>query len=146
MTESAQNAVDGMYSRIEAVSSKMMVVHNGYYAKPGQAEAVYQWRLHASDVRAQLGFPPGRVLRRIGDANDQEQVLRPDVRRLAGRAVEGGQIVVHPLAAVDVLGKCEYVVLSLDASTRTMASSIGVYAYADRQPPNHPSRTSDWIS
>ena len=79
MTESAQNAVDGMHARIEAVPSTMIVVHNGYYAKPGQAEAVYQWRLHASDVRAQLGFPPGRVLRRIGDADDHHQAVRPDV-------------------------------------------------------------------
>lgn len=60
-------------------NSEVIVVHNAYYAKPGQAEAVYQWRIHASDVRVQLGFPRGRVLRRIGEADDQSEGLRPDV-------------------------------------------------------------------
>jgi hypothetical protein len=41
-----------------------IVVQNYYYARPGKAEEVYQWRLHASDVRAKLGLARGRVLRR----------------------------------------------------------------------------------
>lgn len=43
-----------------------IVVQNYYYAKAGKADEVYRWRLHASDVRAKLGFPRGRVLHRIG--------------------------------------------------------------------------------
>lgn len=43
-----------------------VVVQNYYWAKPGNTEAVYQHRLHASAVRAQLGLPGGRVLRRTG--------------------------------------------------------------------------------
>ncbi len=60
-------------------NAEIIVVHNAYYAKPGQAEAVYQWRLHASDVRAQLGFPRGRVLRRVEVSDDQPEWLHPDV-------------------------------------------------------------------
>ncbi len=61
------------------LSGDQVVVHNAYYAKPGLAEAVYQWRLHASDVRVQLGFPPGRVLRRIEETGDSAQASQPDV-------------------------------------------------------------------
>jgi hypothetical protein len=43
-----------------------IVVQNYYYAQPGRADEVFHWRLHASDVREQLGFPRGRVLRRRG--------------------------------------------------------------------------------
>ena len=60
-------------------SRARIVVHNLYYAKPGQAEAVYQWRLHASNVRAQLGFPRGRVLRRVDDATEPKPWPQPDV-------------------------------------------------------------------
>ena len=59
--------------------SEIIVVHNAYYAKPGQAEAVYQWRCHASDVRAKLGFPRGRVLRRVDESGEQPEGSRPDV-------------------------------------------------------------------
>lgn len=41
-----------------------IVVQNYYYARPGKAEEVYRWRLHASQVRARLGLPVGRVLLR----------------------------------------------------------------------------------
>jgi hypothetical protein len=39
-----------------------IVVQNMYWAKPGLETQVYQWRLHASEVRARLGLPRGRVL------------------------------------------------------------------------------------
>ena len=45
--------------------SKPIVVQNYYYPKPGNEEAVYQWRLHASDVRTKLGLPAGRVLKKL---------------------------------------------------------------------------------
>ncbi len=44
-----------------------IVVQNFYYALPGKAAEVYALRLHASDVRAALGLPRGRVLRRTTD-------------------------------------------------------------------------------
>ncbi len=59
------------------VENRAVVVQNYYYAKPGKADQVYQWRLHASDVRVKLGFARGRVLRRInsGDAKELPDVI-----------------------------------------------------------------------
>lgn len=51
-----------------------IIVRNEYWAKPGLEDEVYAHRLHASAVRARLGLATGRVLRRLGDAED-----RPDV-------------------------------------------------------------------
>ncbi|HMG92078.1 MAG TPA: hypothetical protein VK589_18605 [Chryseolinea sp.] len=45
--------------------SKPIVVQNAYFPKAGKEKEVYEWRLHASDVREKLGLPKGRVLRRI---------------------------------------------------------------------------------
>ena len=42
-----------------------VVAMNFCYAKPDKADEVYRWPLHASDVRARLGFPRGRGLRRL---------------------------------------------------------------------------------
>lgn len=63
-----------------ASPQRQIVVENYYYAKAGNADEVYQWRLHASDVRARLGFARGRVLRRIlsYDQTGQSKEL-PDV-------------------------------------------------------------------
>lgn len=50
---------------------RRIVFQNRYYAKPGKAEEVYQWRLHASDVRVELGLARGQVFRgRGGDEPD----------------------------------------------------------------------------
>lgn len=62
-----------------ARQSEKIVVHNLYYAKPGQSEAVYQWRLHASEVRDRLGFPRGRVLRRVEALDEPSEARWPDV-------------------------------------------------------------------
>src|SRR5450432_965964 len=64
----------------ETLPPDKVVVQNYYYAKPGRADEVYRWRLHASDVRVNLGFARGRVLRGI-DSIDQEGDAkeRPDV-------------------------------------------------------------------
>ncbi len=59
----------------EAAGSKRIVVQNYYYAKPGKADEVFQWRLHASDVREKLGLPRGRVLRHVGEPERD----KPDV-------------------------------------------------------------------
>ena len=56
-------------------TSTPIVVQNMYWAKPGKAEEVYQWRLHASDVRVKLGLKRGRVLRRQGDSSTLPDVL-----------------------------------------------------------------------
>jgi hypothetical protein len=63
-----------------APASRVLVVQNYYYALPGKATDVYQWRLHASDVRAQLGLARGRVLRRVPDPKtDNLTAALPDV-------------------------------------------------------------------
>ena len=59
-----------------------IVVQNFYYALPGKADEVYRWRLHASEVRAQLGLAVGRVLRRTpASGADVEDTELPDVVR-----------------------------------------------------------------
>ena len=70
-----------------------IVVQNYYYALPGKAEEVYEWRLHASEVRARLGLPKGRVLRRVAQpaATTQQTGMKPDSLNLP-----------------DVIWECEY--------------------------------------
>ncbi|MEJ0103720.1 MAG: hypothetical protein WDO19_14710 [Bacteroidota bacterium] len=48
-----------------AQQTKAILVQNHYYPKPGKEEEVYKWRLHASAVRAGLGLPKGRVLKKL---------------------------------------------------------------------------------
>jgi hypothetical protein len=56
--------------------SQRLVVQNFYYALPGKVQEVYELRLRASEVRAALGLPRGRVLRRT---SDQTEKSLPDV-------------------------------------------------------------------
>ncbi|MVM29314.1 hypothetical protein GO755_04660 [Spirosoma sp. HMF4905] len=42
-----------------------ILVQNLYFPKPGKEEEVFKWRLHASEVRAKLGLPKGRVLKKL---------------------------------------------------------------------------------
>jgi len=56
-------------STIGYEQSKPIVVQNAYYPKAGKEKEVYEWRLHASDVREKLGLPKGRVLRRISEGS-----------------------------------------------------------------------------
>ncbi len=61
-------------------SDGAVVVQNFYYALPGKADDVYRWRLHASEVRARLGLPAGRVLKRTPTpAGDESSSDLPDV-------------------------------------------------------------------
>jgi hypothetical protein len=53
------------FSALYSQETNTIVVQNYYYPKPGKQEEVYQWRLHASEVRAKLGLPKGRVLKKI---------------------------------------------------------------------------------
>ncbi len=57
--------LSSLISFCNAQSSKPIIVQNHYYPKPGKEKEVYEWRLHASDVRAKLGLLKGRVLRKI---------------------------------------------------------------------------------
>ena len=57
-----------------AQQSPRVIVQTNYWALPGKADEVCQWRMHASDVREKLGLPRGRVLCRQGNS----EVL-PDV-------------------------------------------------------------------
>lgn len=50
-------------------TSKPILVQNHYYPKQGKDKEVYEWRLHASDVRVKLGLPKGRVLRKTDGVN-----------------------------------------------------------------------------
>jgi hypothetical protein len=51
------------------------IVQNNYWALPGKAEEVYQWRIHASDVRERLGLPRGQVLRRQSNSENLPDVI-----------------------------------------------------------------------
>lgn len=53
----------------------MIVSHNYYYARPGNAAAVLRQRLSASDVRVRIGLPRGHVLRRIAGADNLPDVI-----------------------------------------------------------------------
>lgn len=48
-------------------TTKPIIVQNQYYPKPGKENEVYQCRLHGSDVRARLGLPKGKVLRKMNE-------------------------------------------------------------------------------
>ena len=71
-----------------------LVVTNWYYAKPDQKSAVLSHRIHASDVRRQLGHPGGRVLDRVVDsAGEVPEVIwqmdyaSPEARQKDGEAI-----------------------------------------------------------
>jgi len=53
----------------------MIVSCNFYYARPGNAAAVLQQRIRASDVRAQLGLPRGRIFSKLEGGDDSPDVI-----------------------------------------------------------------------
>src|ERR1700733_8591573 len=55
-------------------AKKTILIQNCYYPKAGKEDEVYQWRIHASDVRVKLGLPKGRVLKKIS-TNEGPYVL-----------------------------------------------------------------------
>jgi hypothetical protein len=59
----APSAADGGSS---AEAPRRILSQNRYWAKPGKADEVYAWRLHATDVQVEMGLPRGRVLRGAG--------------------------------------------------------------------------------
>jgi hypothetical protein len=58
-----------------AQQSQRFVVQNNYWALPGKAEEVFQWRIHACDVLDRLGLPRGEVLRRQGNSETLPDVI-----------------------------------------------------------------------
>jgi hypothetical protein len=52
-----------------------IIEQTGYFALPGKAEEVYQWRIRACDVLEKLGLPRGHVLRRQGNSDTLPDVL-----------------------------------------------------------------------
>jgi hypothetical protein len=52
-----------------------IIEQDAYYALPGKAEEVYQWRIHACDVLEKLGLPRGHVLRRLGNSDTLADVM-----------------------------------------------------------------------
>ena len=58
-----------------AQQTKRFIVQNNYWALPGKAEEVFQWRIYASDVRERLGFWRGQVLRRQGNSETLPDVI-----------------------------------------------------------------------
>jgi hypothetical protein len=64
----------------------MIVSYNFYYARPGNAAAVLQQRIRASDVRAQLGLPRGRATSKIeGDGDWPDVIWRLDFADMAAQ-------------------------------------------------------------
>ncbi len=57
-------AADG--SVRHANPSGRVLAQNRYWAKSGKADEVYRWRMHASDVQAEMGLRRGRVFRGAG--------------------------------------------------------------------------------
>lgn len=53
----------------------MIVSYNFYYARPGNAAAVLRQRIKASDIRARLGLPRGRIISRLGGDDDWPDVI-----------------------------------------------------------------------
>jgi len=52
---------------------RRIVFQNRYYAKPGMADEVYRWRVHASDLLERFGIPRGVIYR--GSGGDQPDVI-----------------------------------------------------------------------
>lgn len=79
-TQTGSRAADaGTAASAAARAQPALVVLNYYYARPGHAEEVYRWRLHASDIREKLGLARGRVLRRTSGAEASPAADLPDV-------------------------------------------------------------------
>src|SRR5688572_27208416 len=57
------------------VGPSPIIEQTAYYANPGLADAVYDHRVHASDVRQKIGLPRGRVFRRVGGTGDLPDVV-----------------------------------------------------------------------
>jgi hypothetical protein len=50
-------------------------LRNAYYPQPGRLDEVSSWRVHASEVRKDLGRPSGCVWRRLSQASTRPEVV-----------------------------------------------------------------------
>ena len=98
-TAIAQRAVENK-SSVPSSQKNRIMVQNYYYAQPHQVENLYRCLLDASNVREKLGFPQGRLLRRIAMSGDAFGTPAVDKR--------------GPEDLPDVVWECEYP----DAATR----------------------------
>jgi hypothetical protein len=58
-----------------AQQNQRFIVQSNYWALPGKAEEVYQWRMHASDVRERFGLQRGQDFRRQGNSETLPDVI-----------------------------------------------------------------------
>jgi hypothetical protein len=58
-----------------AATGDRVIEQTEYWARPGKAEEVYRWRIHACVVREKLGLPRGRVFRRQNSSNTLPDVV-----------------------------------------------------------------------
>jgi ketosteroid isomerase-like protein len=65
-----------------------IVVHNHYYPKPGKGDEVFEWRLHASEVRAKLGLPAGRVLKKVSGEGSDDVIWECEYPSMAAREAD----------------------------------------------------------
>jgi hypothetical protein len=72
----------------QLVQEKPILVQNHYYPKEGKEKEVYEWRLHASDVRENLGLPKGRVLKRISGENKPYVIWQCEYPSLEAREID----------------------------------------------------------
>ena len=64
-----------MVGQTSPKAANPLIEQTEYWALPGKADEVYQWRIHACDVREKLGLPRGRVLRRQGYSDTLPDVI-----------------------------------------------------------------------
>jgi ketosteroid isomerase-like protein len=65
-----------------------IVVHNHYYPKPGKGDEVFEWRLHASEVRAKLELPVGRVLKKVSGEGPDYVIWECEYPSMAAREAD----------------------------------------------------------
>jgi hypothetical protein len=56
-------------------SDEKLIGRNHYFPQPGREAEVLAQRLHASDVRARLSFPRGRIWRRVSGGENSPTVI-----------------------------------------------------------------------
>ncbi|HVT59815.1 MAG TPA: hypothetical protein VHR45_15615 [Thermoanaerobaculia bacterium] len=73
VTGSLMTLMAGAQTAPKATST--IIEQTEYFALPGKAEEVYQWRIQACDVLEKIGLPRGHVLRRQGNSDTLADVM-----------------------------------------------------------------------
>ncbi|MEI9921339.1 MAG: DUF1684 domain-containing protein [Bacteroidota bacterium] len=71
---------------------KPILVQNYYYPKPGKEQEVYEWRLHASEVRAKLGLLKGQVLKKVSGESGPYVIWQCEYSSVEAREKEVKQL------------------------------------------------------